>query len=110
MLTLTPRKSGVLGVLCVPESLQPNNGEAFGFGTPSREGQNTRQKAHTLCSSPTPCQQNTAGLIEQHQHHQNRNTTRRLFLPAGRSLLVRHQQPPKRFGAVIQAAHWGVGE
>lgn len=109
MRTRTPQKTGVLGVPGVPESLKPSNGGTFSHGTPTHERQNTKPKEHPLCSIQTPRQRNTAPLIMQHQHRQNRNTTPHLFCPAGRSAFGRTYSTAAHAGAGLWVRVRGQG-
>lgn len=48
-----PLKSGVLGVIGVPESLEASNDAGFSEGTPAEQGPNTSCSEHQSCSAPT---------------------------------------------------------
>lgn len=57
---LSPRKSGVLRVLGVQESLKASNGKAYSDGTPTHARRNTWCSEHQSCSVNQP---NTAPAI-----------------------------------------------
>ena len=88
------QKFGVLGVLGVPESLQPFNREAFSHGTQSAKLQNTCVPEHQLCS------ENTA---------MRGNTTPPQFLPAGRSWVGLNGRTPAQPGANAWLLQRGEG-
>ena len=72
-----PLKSGVLGVIGVPESLEASNGAGFSDGTPAAQGRNTLCSEHQSCSAPT--------LFKR---------TQTLPFPAGLMVAQRAQQTP----------------
>lgn len=64
MRTRTPRKTGVPGVLGVPQWLEASNGGAFSDGTQLRRGWNTWCSEHQLCSVIEGASWNTSGRFE----------------------------------------------
>lgn len=60
----TPQKTGVPGVLCVPQAMKPSNGVALSHGTQLAKDWNTWCSEHQWCSVPGGGWRNTSGRIE----------------------------------------------
>src|SRR5690606_10894438 len=70
--TRTPKKSGVLGVLGVPESLGASNGAAFRHGTQLHIRRNTRCSEHQWCSAARDANRNTTPAPQEGQQEKER--------------------------------------
>lgn len=109
MRTLTPKKTGVLSVLGVPETLKATHGKAFSHGTPTAKHWNTKPKEHQLCSSQDASKTNTFSSPDQHQQRTRENTTLRPLSPAGRSWSGLSWRIAALFGAWMARDIWGEG-
>ena len=111
MRTRTPWKTGVPGVLGVPQTLKANNHGAYSHGTQLAKGWNTWCSEHQWCSVPGGGWRNTSGRIDaapaasQTEHDAGPVLS---CWPLLMGCSVELRQAPAR-GLLPQAGVWGVG-
>jgi len=109
MRTRPPQKTGVLGVLGVPNSLKAPQNKAYSHGTPTEKYRNTKPHEHQWCSEQATNQTGTLASPARHYHRASETTTQPQLSPVGRCSHDLHQHWAASYSADLARGLRGEG-